>query len=90
MEMNAEDQADYDRFKKMLDRLGKAMFMSAEKETTEIIRRRLFEWHGLPDEARKTIGEYVAWLDEHKTHLSFNTETARQQFESSYPFHPAG
>lgn len=89
MEMNTEDQADYDRFKKMLDRLGKAMFMSAEKETTEIIRRRLFEWHGLPDEARKTIGEYVAWLDEHKTHLSFNTETARQQFESSYPFHPA-
>lgn len=89
MEMNTEDQADYDRFKKMLDRLGKAMFMSAEKETTEIIRRRLFEWHGLPDDARKTISEYVQWLDEHKTHLSFNTETARQQFESSYPFHPA-
>ena len=89
MEMNTEDQADFDRFKKMLDRLGKAMFMSAEKETTEIIRRRLFEWNGLPDEARKTIGEYVSWLDEHKTHLSFNTETARQQFEASYPFHPA-
>lgn len=89
MEMNTEDQADFDRFKKMLDRLGKAMFMSAEKETTEIIRRRLFEWNGLPDEARKTISEYVSWLDEHKTHLSFNTETARQQFEASYPFHPA-
>ncbi|GAP68724.1 hypothetical protein BA6E_104172 [Bacteroidales bacterium 6E] len=89
LEMNTEDQADYDRFKKMLDRLGKAMFMSAERETTEIIRRRLFEWHGLPDEARKTISEYVQWLDEHKSHLSFNTETARQQFESSYPFHPA-
>lgn len=89
MEMNTEDQADYDRFKKMLDRLGKAMFMSAEKETTEIIRRRLFEWNGLPDEARKTISEYIAWIDEHKAHLSFNTETARQQFESSYPFHPA-
>ena len=89
MEMNAEDQADYDRFKKMLDRLGKAMFMSAEKETTEIIRRRLFDWNGLPDEARKTIGEYVAWLEEHKAHLNFNTETARQQFEASYPFHPS-
>jgi len=89
MEMNSEDQADYDRFKKMLDRLGKAMFMSAEKETTEIIRRRLFEWNGLPDEARKTISEYVQWIDEHKAHLNFNTETARQQFESSYPFHPA-
>ncbi|MDO9258164.1 MAG: hypothetical protein Q7U54_21815 [Bacteroidales bacterium] len=89
LEMNMEDQADYDRFKKMLDRLGKAMFMSAEKETTEIIRRRLFEWHGLPDDARKTISEYVNWIDEHKAHLNFNTETARQQFEASYPFHPA-
>lgn len=89
MEMNAEDQADYDRFKKMLDRLGKAMFMSAEKETTEIIRRRLFEWHGLPDDAKKTISEYVTWLDEHKAHLNFNIETARKQFEASYPFHPA-
>lgn len=89
LEMNTEDQADYDRFKKMLDRLGKAMFMSAEKETTEIIRRRLFEWHGLPDDARKTISEYVSWIEEHKSHLSFNTDTARQQFESSYPFHPA-
>jgi hypothetical protein len=89
MEMNAEDQADYDRFKKMLDRLGKAMFMSAEKETTEIIRRRLFDWHGLPVDAKKTIGEYVTWLEEHRAHLSFNIETARQQFEASYPFHPA-
>lgn len=89
MEMNTEDQSDYDRFKKMLDRLGKAMFMSAEKETTEIIRRRLFEWHGLPDDARKTISEYVSWIDEHKAHLNFNAETARQQFEASYPFHPA-
>lgn len=89
LEMNTEDQADYDRFKKMLDRLGKAMFMSAEKETTEIIRRRLFEWHGLPDDARKTISEYVSWIDEHKAHLNFNTDTARQQFEASYPFHPA-
>ncbi|MEI6779162.1 MAG: hypothetical protein WCK70_19855 [Chloroflexales bacterium] len=28
----------------MLDRLGKAYMMSAETETSEIIRRRLFEW----------------------------------------------
>ena len=59
------------------------------KETTEIIRRRLFEWSVLPDDAKKTISEYVEWIEEHKAHLNFNTETARQQFESSYPFHPA-
>jgi len=31
----------------------------------------------------------VQWIDEHKAHLNFNIETARQQFEASYPFHPA-
>jgi hypothetical protein len=89
MEMNVEDQADYDRFKKLLDRLGKAMFMAAEKETTEIIRRRLFDWNGMPDDARKTISEYVSWLQEHKAQVDFKVEDARVEFEASYPFHPA-
>jgi hypothetical protein len=43
-EMTPEDEADFQRFEKLLDRLGKAMIMSAESETSEIIRRRLFEW----------------------------------------------
>jgi len=89
MEMNAEDQADYDRFKKLLDRLGKPMFMSAETETNEIIRRRLFDWNVLPEDAKRTIGEYVTWLEEHKTQVNFNVENARSEFEASYPFHPA-
>ena len=42
--MSADDQSDYERFKKLLDRVGKAVIMSAESETSEIIRRRLFEW----------------------------------------------
>ena len=33
--MNAEDQSDYSRFKKLLDRLGKAVIMSAEAETSK-------------------------------------------------------
>jgi hypothetical protein len=45
-EMTPEDEGDFDRFQKLLDRLGKAMIMSAETETSEIIRRRLFEWGG--------------------------------------------
>jgi len=44
LEMNADDQADYERIKKLLDRLGKPVMMAAEAETAEIIRRRLFEW----------------------------------------------
>jgi hypothetical protein len=50
--MTAEDEADFERFEKLLDRVGKAMIMSAEWETSEIIRRRLFEWGGLPDDAK--------------------------------------
>src|SRR6185312_848908 len=42
-EMTPEDEADFQRFEKLLDRLGKAMIMSAESETSEIIRRRLFK-----------------------------------------------
>lgn len=75
--MNTEDQADFDRFKKMLDRLGKAMFMSAEKGGKRNYSRRLFDWHGLPDEARKTISEYVSWTEEHKAHLNFNADVRR-------------
>src|SRR5690606_30126411 len=44
LEMTAEDQADFDRFKKLLDRLGRAISMSNDAEIGEIIRRRLFDW----------------------------------------------
>ena len=44
---DADDQSDYERFKKLLDRLGKPVIMSADAETSEIIRRRLFDWDGV-------------------------------------------
>ena len=46
-----KDHADQQRLKNLLDRLGKAIIVSVEGETSEIIRRRLFEWderHGAP------------------------------------------
>jgi len=90
LEMTAEDQADFDRFKKMLDRVGKALFMSAEKEVPEIIRRRLFDWNGLPKEGQKTISEYIDWLKKHESHIPswFSLDRAYEAFEASYPFHP--
>ena len=90
LEMSAEDQSDYERFKKLLDRLGKAVIMSAEAETSEIIRRRLFEWYGLPDDARKTIAEYADWVIDHRQQLPnwFPIDNAREAFASTYPFHP--
>src|SRR5437870_908919 len=101
LEMTTEDQSDYDRFKKVLDRLGKAIVMSSDVEISEIIRRRLFEWDEravtsegkvmLPKEALETCAEYAEWVVEHRQQLpsQFNVDTAREAFATAYPFHPA-
>jgi uncharacterized protein DUF499 len=89
-EMTPEDEADFQRFEKLLDRLGKAMIMSAESETSEIIRRRLFEWGGLSDEAKKTASEYADWVQAHRAQVPnwFPVDHAKEAFTSTYPFHP--
>ncbi len=101
LEMTAEDQSDFERFKKVLDRLGKAIVMSSDVEISEIIRRRLFEWDEravtsegkvmLPKEALETCAGYAAWVVEHRQQLpsQFNVDTAREEFAATYPFHPA-
>jgi hypothetical protein len=89
-EMTPEDESDFDRFQKLLDRLGKAMIMSAETETSEIIRRRLFEWGGIPDEGKKTSQVYGDFILENRTQIPnwFPADNAKEQFSASYPFHP--
>src|ERR1700730_8460043 len=90
-EMTPEDEADFQRFEKLLDRLGKAMIMSAESETSEIIRRRLFEWGGLPEDAKKTAEEYADWVQAHRTQVPnwFPVDHAKDAFAATYPFHPS-
>jgi hypothetical protein len=100
LEMNADDHSDYERYKKMLDRLGKAVMMSAEAETSEIIRRRLFEWDEravsqdgrvlLSRDALQTCSEYATWVIEHRHQLPdwFPIDQARDAFAATYPFHP--
>ncbi len=90
LEMAADDYVDYERLKKMLDRVGKAIMMSAEEETSEIIRRRLFEWNGLPTDGRKAAAEYGAWLldNRHQLPTWFPVDHAVEVFEATYPFHP--
>jgi hypothetical protein len=99
-EMSSEDQSDFNRFKKLLDRLGKAVIMAAETETSEIIRRRLFEWDPravsqdgrifLPSEAMSTCIEYADWLNENRPQIPnwFSIDHAKNTFEATYPFHP--
>ncbi|MBP3959520.1 ATP-binding protein [Gemmata sp. G18] len=90
LEYTPADAADEARFKKMLDRLGKAIMMSADTEIGEIIRRRLFESSGSQDEARKTAAAYTEWAIEHAQELAgIDPETVQSRFLAAYPFHPS-
>lgn len=96
-----DDTSDQQRFEHMLNRLGKAVIMSAEAETSEIIRRRLFEWDLraltadgrvlLPQEAKETCRAYAEWVLTHRSQLpgDFPYERAQEAFEATYPFHPS-
>ncbi len=100
LEMTAEDQSDYERFKKLLDRVGRPVMMSAEAETSEIIRRRLFEWDSnvlTPDgrimltrDALATCNDFADWVKDHKNSVPewFPVDSARDAFAATYPFHP--
>ncbi|MDR2172171.1 MAG: DUF499 domain-containing protein, partial [Planctomycetaceae bacterium] len=92
IEMHEKDQANFERIKKLLNRLGKAVIMSVESETSEIIRRRLFEWDGdlLKKNIKDTAKSYAEWIGQHKNQLPgwFPIDEAAQQFEATYPFHP--
>jgi hypothetical protein len=90
IEMTTEDIGDFDRYSKMLERLGKAIILSAEGETSEIIRRRLFEWGGVPDDAKKVASDYADWILEHRHQIPnwFPIDHAREAFLATYPFHP--
>lgn len=100
MEMTADDLEDYNRITKLLDRTGKALVMSADAETSEIIRRRLFEWNLdavsaegkvlLDKDAKKTCEEYAQWCIDNKSQIPgwFSVDDARKAFEACYPFHP--
>ncbi|MHC4404574.1 MAG: ATP-binding protein, partial [Planctomycetota bacterium] len=90
LEMNPEDQRDHESLKKLLDRLGKAIIMSADVEIAEIIRRRLFEWYGMPDEGRKAVRAYSEWAIENAAALTgIDADTAHERYQASYPFHPS-
>jgi hypothetical protein len=101
LEMSADDQSDYERFKKLLDRVGKAVIMSAESETSEIIRRRLFEWDEnaitsdgrvmLNRDAIASCNEFGDWIKDHRQQVpeQFPFDSAREAFADTYPFHPS-
>jgi hypothetical protein len=100
LEMTAEDEGDYNRLTKMLNRVGKAISMTAGSESSEIIRRRLFEWdlkavdaNGrviLNRDAISTCQDYSQWVIDNESQLpgTISAGESRKAFEQSYPFHP--
>ena len=100
LEMTETDVNDFERLTKMLDRVGKAMTITAGAETSEIIRRRLFNWDTralntegrviLTKDAQDTCYEFARWVGTHSTELSSSipADHARAHFEACYPFHP--
>ena len=90
VEMSPEDERDYTSLKKLLDRLGKPVIMSADQEMAEIIRRRLFDWHGVPDDGLQTARAYAEWAIDHAQELTgIDQDTAVEKFKACYPFHPS-
>lgn len=95
-----KDEADQQRFKNILDRLGKAVMITVGTETAEIVRRRLFEWDPaavgsggrviLSKDAAETCKAYAEWCRAHKDQLPnlLNFDRAAEQFQECYPFHP--
>ncbi|HRI89630.1 MAG TPA: DUF499 domain-containing protein, partial [Candidatus Hydrogenedentes bacterium] len=100
LEMSPDDQEDFERYKKVLDRLGKPILMAEETETAEIIRRRLFEWdhEALGSSGRVNLSRgaldicraYADWVVEHRQQVPgwFPVDQAFEVFKTSYPFHP--
>ncbi|MGC9075166.1 MAG: ATP-binding protein [Candidatus Bipolaricaulaceae bacterium] len=89
-EMTPEDEADFQRLNKVLDRLSRPALLSEGPEIAEIVRRRLFENVGDPKEIRRTARAYAEWLQAHRTQMPewFPVDQADKLFEATYPFHP--
>ncbi len=95
-----KDDADQQRLKNLLDRVGKAVIVSVETETSEIIRRRLFEWDEraftpdgrvmLTKEAEESCKAYATWVQTNRQQLPalINPDLAREEFRATFPFHP--
>ncbi len=89
-EMTQEDEAEFQRLSKLLDRLSKAVLLSEKMEIAEIVRRRLFEEVGDPEEIVRTAKAYAEWVRQHRTQLPewFPADQAEEIFKTTYPFHP--
>jgi len=86
LEMSPEDEADFNRLRKLSSRLDKPYTLATDREIPEIIRRRLFEDLGSPADRRAVARAYARRVAKHRDSLA--AEFTAEDFEACYPFHP--
>jgi hypothetical protein len=64
--------------------------LARDLEIPEIVRRRLFEDVGSPEEVRRTSRAFARWLHDHRDQVPgwFPVDRAEEIFAATYPFHP--
>jgi hypothetical protein len=89
-EMSAEDESDFLRLKKVTTRVAAPYVLAKDLEIPEIVRRRLFDGVGAPEDVRRTARAYARWLQDHRDQIpgSFPVDRAEEIISASYPFHP--
>ncbi len=102
VEMTDWDHQWQERITKVVRRVARDLIANDESETSEVVRRRLFENLGSARTRKRVAGAYARWCFERSARLPNEwlavdtaksdkraTEFLRGRFEACYPFHPA-
>ena len=90
LEMTREDEEDFKRLKKFFQRVERTRRLAEGDEIYEIVRRRLFEDLGSPEDIQQTANAYFDYYRNEKESFPeyATTPTYLKKIQRSYPFHP--
>ena len=90
LEMAREDEQDFKRLKHLFQRIERTRRLAEGDEIYEIVRRRLFEDLGDPEEHANTANAYFDYYREHKDSFAETVTTPiyLEKLKRAYPFHP--
>lgn len=90
LEMAKEDEQDCKRLIHLFQRVQRTRRLAEGDEIYEIVRRRLFEDLGDPEEHARTANAYFDYYREHRESFAETVTTPAylQKLKRAYPFHP--
>jgi hypothetical protein len=90
LEMAKEDEQDFKRLKHLFQRIERTRRLAEGDEIYEIVRRRLFEDLGDPEEHANTANAYFDYYREHRDSFAetVTTPVYLEKLKRAYPFHP--